>query len=208
MTIFSINCINLRNDLNIDIMRRVVMVVCAALLCVPLYIKSRPSQILSARPVFRALSSGRMLIKVSGAVQYQGIYEVPVNVLAEAVIKLASPIKPLEQITIKTAATVPLFNGQAVNLASLPDGTYHVIVDRMTVPECMILGIPLDISTMSEADFDRLPGIGPALAKRIVAYRQLNGGVLRFNDLTAIEGMGEKKLQLIQKLVQPAETNK
>ena len=208
MNIFSINCTNLRNDLNTDIMRRVVMVVCAALLCVPLYIKSRPSQILFARPAFRALSSGRMLIKVSGEVQHPGIYEVPVNALAESVIKMALPKKPLEQDTIKTAATVHLLNGQAVNLASLPDGTYHVIVDRMTVPECMILGIPLDISTMSEADFDRLPGIGPALAKRIVAYRQLNGGVLHVNDLTAIEGFSKKKLQLIQKFVQPTETNK
>jgi competence protein ComEA len=72
----------------------------------------------------------------------------------------------------------------------------------------MVLGIPLDISSMSEADFDRLPGIGPALAKRIVTYRQLNGGNLRFNDLAAIEGMGEKKLELIRKFVQPAVINK
>ena len=70
------------------------------------------------------------------------------------------------------------------------------------------LAISLDISTMSEADFDRLPGIGPALAKRIVTYRQLNGGVLHVNDLTAIEGISEKKLELIRKFVQPAETNK
>jgi competence protein ComEA len=48
---------------------------------------------------------------------------------------------------------------------------------------------------LNEADFDRLPGVGPALAKRIVEYRQNNGGILRVEDLLAIEGIGEKKYQ-------------
>jgi competence protein ComEA len=59
---------------------------------------------------------------------------------------------------------------------------------------------------MSKADFDHLPGIGPALAKRIALYRQNNGGMLQVSDLTAIEEIGEKKLELIRKYVQPAVT--
>jgi competence protein ComEA len=180
------------------------MVVFAALLVVPLYVKSRPGQNLSARPAFRVLSSGRMLIKVSGAVQYPGVYEVPANSLAITVINMAIPMTPLRQDIIKDAATVPLLNGYAVNLVVGAEGAPHIAVDMMTVAERMVLGIPLDISRMSETDFDRLPGIGPALAKRIVLYRQNNGGMLQVSDLTAIEGIGEKKLELIRKYVQPA----
>jgi len=184
------------------------MVVCAVLLFVPLYIKSRPSQNFSARPAFRVLSSGRMLIKVSGDVRNPGVYEVPANTLAATVIKMAHPVKPFGRDINKPIAALSLLNGQAVDLAIRSDGFGQITVTSMTVPERMVLGLPLDISSMREADFDRLPGIGPALAKRIVTYRQINGGILHFNDLTAIEGMGEKKLELIRKLVQPAETNK
>ena len=208
MTASTTNFTSPRNNLNTDIMRRVVMVVCAAFLLVSLYVKSRPSQNLSARPAFRILPSGRMLIKVSGDVRHPGIYEVPVNSVTVYVIKMALPVKPLGLVKNESIAAVPLLDGQAVNLDALPDGTYQITVGRMTVPECMVLGIPLDISSMSEADFDRLPGIGPALARRIVAHRQLNGGILHFNDLMAIEGMGEKKLELIRPFVQPAVINK
>ena len=189
-------------------MRRVVMVVCAALLIVPLIVKSRSSQNLSARPAFRVLSSGRILIKVSGDVIHPGTYDVTVNELAATVIKMAIPIKPLGQYNSENASTTPLLNGQAVNLATRSDGTHKIVVGLMSVPERIVLGIPLDISIMSEADFERLPGIGPALAKRIVAYRQINGGILRINDLVAIEGIGEKKLELIRKFVQPTVIHK
>ncbi|MEI6827076.1 MAG: helix-hairpin-helix domain-containing protein [Desulfuromonadales bacterium] len=194
--------------MNTETMRRAVMVVCAALLFVSLSVKSRPSQNLSARPAFRVLSSSKMLIKVSGDVHHPGIYAVPAKTLAISVIKMALPKLPLGQGNNETIASAPLLNGQAVDLATRTDGTYLVTVDVMTVPERMVLGIPLDISRMSEADFDRLPGIGPALAKRIVTYRQNNGGFLRFNDLIAIEGMGDKKLELMRTYIQPAVIHK
>ena len=196
------------NNLKTDIMRRVVMIVCAALVLLPLYINSRPSQNLSARPAFRVLSSGRMMIKVSGDVHHPGVYEVPANTMAVTATNMAQPLRPLGRLENETITAPPLQNGQTVTLAIQSDGTHKITFDRMTVPERMVLGIPLDISTMSEADFVRLPGIGPALAKRIVIHRQLNGGVLRVNDLGAIEGIGEKKLAMLRKFFPSAETNK
>jgi competence protein ComEA len=68
----------------------------------------------------------------------------------------------------------------------------------MSVSERITLGIPLDISVMNEVDFDKLPGIGPALAQRIIEFRQNNGGVLRVTDLAFIEGIGEKKYRKIK----------
>jgi len=182
------------------------MVVLAAFLLVPLYIKSRPSQNLSARSAFHVLSSGRMLIKVSGDVKHAGVYEVPANTMAATVIKMAQPIKPLGRVENKAGFTLPLHNGQAVTFDTRSDGTHHITLDRMTVPERIVLGIHLDLATMSEADFVRLPGIGPTLAKRIIEHRQLNGGILRINDLEAIEGIGAKKLDQLRKIIQPAET--
>lgn len=183
-------------------MRRVVLVVCAALLFVPVTMKSRKSRVIPAHTAFRALSSGSVLVKVSGNVLQPGIYEVPANSLAVSVIKMAHPVRPLRQPKSEPAAA-PLPIGSAVNLSVQPDGTYLLTTDKIGTSERLVLGIPLDISIMNEADFDRLPGIGPALARRIVEYRQKNGGVLNVNDLAAVEGIGEKKYKMIRACFQP-----
>lgn len=181
-----------------ETMRRVVMIVCAALLCVPVAMKSRKSQDIPELTAFRVLSSGRVFIKISGEVRNPGIYEVTANSLAASVINMAEPLHPLKQNIIDPSAARPLLNGSAVMLAVRPDGALLLTTDSMTVPERLILGIPLDISRMNEADFDRLPGIGPALARRIIEYRQNNGGFLRVDDLAAVEGIGEKKYNMMR----------
>jgi competence protein ComEA len=72
-------------------------------------------------------------------------------------------------------------------------GTAVITVGSLPVAQRLILRIPLDINAMDEADFVRVPGIGPVLAKRIVTYRQINGGFMAVQDLLAIEGIGPKK---------------
>lgn len=183
-------------------MRRVVIIACAALLCVPVALKSRKGRDIPPLTAFRILSSGRMSVKISGDVRHSGIYEVPANSLAASVINMAEPLRPLKQYMIHPSAARPLLNGSAVMLAVQPDGSLLLTMDNMAVPERLVLGIPLDISTMNEADFDRLPGIGPALAKRIVEYRQNNGGILRVDDLTAVDGIGENKYKMIRAFFQ------
>jgi competence protein ComEA len=178
-------------------MRRVVMVIFAALLFVPVAMKNRMSQEAPAPAVFCALPGGGISVKVSGDVKHPGVYEVPANTLASSVIIMAIPSRPLKQ-PMNDHSERPLLNGSAISLAVEADGTFLLTFGQMTVPERLVLGIPLDISTMSEADFDRLPGIGPALARLIVEYRQKNGGILRVGDLQAIEGIGKSKFRMLQ----------
>jgi competence protein ComEA len=51
----------------------------------------------------------------------------------------------------------------------------------------------LDINRASAADFEKLPGIGPELARRIVRYRARHGRFRRVEDLLAVRGIGLKK---------------
>lgn len=180
-------------------MQRVVMVVCAALLFMPLVLKSRMSKEPPAHTAFAVLPSGRIYVKVSGAVLHPGVYDVPANSMAGCVMKLAVRQSPLKRPLVATSAARPLLNGSAVSLSKQPDGSLLLAVDQMTVPEKMILGIPLDIGVMSEADFNCLPGIGPVLARRIVVWRHKNGGVLTVRDLAGIEGIGKMKYKIICK---------
>jgi len=60
---------------------------------------------------------------------------------------------------------------------------------------------PLDLNRATEQDFDALPGIGPKLAERIMAYRQSVGTFHSPDDLRAVKGIGKKKFERIRPLV-------
>lgn len=179
-----------------DNMQRVAILMCAALLLLPALIKSRKSQLHPALTAFSILSGSRVTVKISGDVAHPGIYQVSANKMAESVIIMAVPEHPLKRLTANPP-DVRLHNGSAFKLTRQPDGSHLLTSDIMTASERLTLGVPLDISTMNEADFDRLPGIGPALAKRITQYRQNNGGSIHLKDLQHIEGIGRKKFEQI-----------
>ena len=59
----------------------------------------------------------------------------------------------------------------------------------------------IDINTASAAELQTLPGVGPALASRIIQHRNQNGRFRRVSDLINVSGIGGKKLEAIEPLV-------
>ena len=57
------------------------------------------------------------------------------------------------------------------------------------------------LNRASAADLEALPGVGPVLAERIVAFRDANGPFSTVEDLLQIPGIGEAKLASIRDLV-------
>ena len=53
----------------------------------------------------------------------------------------------------------------------------------------------VNINVAGESGLARLPGIGPVLAARIAAYRDMHGNFKESRDLIEIRGIGEKKLE-------------
>ncbi|MFD8768266.1 ComEA family DNA-binding protein [Microbacterium oxydans] len=53
----------------------------------------------------------------------------------------------------------------------------------------------IDLNTADQAALETLPRIGPALAERIVAWREENGRFASIDDLLAVPGIGEKLLE-------------
>ena len=55
-----------------------------------------------------------------------------------------------------------------------------------------------DLNTVTSQQLQRIPGVGPALANRIVQFREKNGGFKRIEELLVIPGISEKKWRVLR----------
>ena len=60
---------------------------------------------------------------------------------------------------------------------------------------------PLDLNRATAQELTTLPGIGEVLAQRIVDYREAHGPFRSVDELIAVEGIGEGKLEKLRELV-------
>lgn len=52
----------------------------------------------------------------------------------------------------------------------------------------------IDINRASATELERLPGVGPAIAQRIIQYRAQNGPFRSVDDLILVKGIGPKRM--------------
>ena len=83
---------------------------------------------------------------------------------------------------------------------TLPD-PIEITSVRVLSPTFVDADKKLNLNTASAEELALLPGIGPVLAKRIVAYRQEHGPFQTIDALKQVSGIGDKLLERIQGLV-------
>ena len=83
------------------------------------------------------------------------------------------------------------------------------------MPGCVRLSPPLQIQTKSAAtatkrlnintataeELERLPGVGPIMAARIIQHRQTYGPFRRAEHLIAVRGLSDRRFRVISALV-------
>lgn len=72
---------------------------------------------------------------------------------------------------------------------------------RVTITTALSAQLPgaeeetaVDVNTADAAALQALPGVGPVLAERIVAWREANGPFTALEDLLKVEGIGQSTL--------------
>lgn len=94
----------------------------------------------------------------------------------------------------------------SVNLArELTDGEQIVIFKTGQAPQTQTGSVgaasQISLNRSSQAELEDLPGVGPALAQRIIDWRTANGGFKKKEDLLSISGIGEKLFAAIKNQV-------
>lgn len=78
--------------------------------------------------------------------------------------------------------------------------------DAPSHPDELLAGERININTADRETLMYLPGIGGALADRIIEYRSKNGAFNSVDELLAVSGIGEKMLDKLRDCVITEET--
>ena len=59
----------------------------------------------------------------------------------------------------------------------------------------------MNINTATQSELENLPGVGEAIANRIIEYRQQNGKFNKIEDLQNVKGIGDAKFNNMKEYV-------
>lgn len=121
-------------------------------------------------------------VHVAGEVSAPGLVLVASGSrVADAVAAAGGLLPTADPLGLNLAA--PVLDGQQVVVRAQGEGNPAVIEDGK-----------VHLNSATATDLERIDGVGPVLAARIVEYREANGPFQAVEDLLDVAGIGEAKL--------------
>ncbi|MCU0937455.1 MAG: ComEA family DNA-binding protein [Gammaproteobacteria bacterium] len=146
--------------------------------------------------VVQGAAARQTLVHVAGEVRRPGVYRIGGDARVIQAVRLAGG--PTRRADLS-----------GLNLAALVQDGQQVVVPRRAPPGAAAAGTPgggrgpVSLSRATPAELEALDGIGPALAARIVAWRQAHGGFASVDQLGEVPGIGDVRLEALRAQVVP-----
>lgn len=157
-------------------------------------------------PVTPPAPAAQISVHVVGEVTWPGLYDLPAGArLQDAITAAHGPTLIADLRRVNLAA--PLRDGDRVVVPRIVQPTYpfaraHSQAGPVPQPsEEGDAGPVVNVNTATAADLERLPGIGPVLARRIVEHREARGLFRRLDDLLEVQGIGPKLFRRLEPLL-------
>ena len=173
------------------IQRRTLGALAAVLIALSLFVVASGK---SEEVVIEAIAPTQMIapaliIDVTGEVVSPGVYELPAGSRVIDAIKAAGGARAKAALSDLNLARI-IKDGEQIYV----DPIYKAGASIRTGSKAAVPRGPININRASASELDSLDGIGPVIAKRIIAYRTTNGAFLAVEDLLKVSGIGDAKL--------------
>ena len=149
-----------------------------------------------------------LVVDVEGGIRSPGVYRLPLGSVVADAIKAAGGF---------TATADRERIAREMNQADLLGNNSKIYIFMTKDRDVVVVNAPPSSSTVSRfsqsseglinlntadvAELDILPGIGPALAQRIIDWRDEHNGFAIVEDITKVKGIGDSIFQNIKDLV-------
>ncbi|MEY4434805.1 MAG: hypothetical protein RIR16_845 [Actinomycetota bacterium] len=133
------------------------------------------------------VNDAKIFVHVIGEIKRPGIYQL-------------EPNSRIFDLIFQAGGFTEDANTASINLArELRDGEQLRVLNVSETPSTNdIESSTININSADAADLDRLPGIGPTLAQRIIDFRTANGFFTSINQLRKVSGIGQKLFDQIK----------
>ncbi|NVM21946.1 MAG: helix-hairpin-helix domain-containing protein [Desulfobacterales bacterium] len=144
------------------------------------------------------------IVEVTGAVKKPGIYAFHNPPTIHQAIRAAGG-------TTKSTLTplgVPpehLETGALLEVKPLGSQTAKLMLFQMSAGKRLSLGIPIEVNEAQVEDLALIPGVGQALARRIIEFRESHGPFKTWNDLRRVKGIGPRKVESFRSYLELAQ---
>ncbi|MZP31323.1 ComEA family DNA-binding protein [Heliobacterium undosum] len=160
-----------------------------------------------------AKAEKEIAVHVTGAVSKPGVYRLPAGSRVEDAIRLAEPLPDADVEGLNRAASltdgrqvlVPSRQGEGGEgnnrvTAAASSGQGLIKSGGSSSKQAGVSAL-ININQADAAELDRLPGVGPSTAQKILQYRETKGPFQRTEDLQNVPGIGPKKYADLKEMI-------
>lgn len=151
----------------------------------------------------------KIFVHISGAVQKPGLYEftdgarvkeaidqaIPTDKADIEALNLAEKITDGAKIVVpeKGQAQAPIASVSGGSSAGKSNSTKTGTTKNSASSTKLAPGEKVNINHADSGQLDKLPGVGPSTAQKIIDYRNANGGFKSIEEIKQVPGIGDKK---------------
>jgi competence protein ComEA len=140
-------------------------------------------------------SGSSLVVAVVGRVEKPGLVTLPAGArVADAIQAAGGPLPGTDLGFLNVARKVVDGEEIAVGVTPPPDA-------GITAPSGAAADGRVNLNTATADQLDTLPGVGPAMAQRIITYRTAHGGFHSIEELKQVSGIGDARYQDLKDLV-------
>ena len=144
---------------------------------------------------------GSVTVHVAGAVRRAGVYRLRASSrVNDALTRAGGATARADLDQVNLAAKVE--DGRQILVPRRPPKSAPVAASAPAAPgQPAVPGqptVPVNLNTATPEQLDTLPGVGPATAQKILAYRQEHGGFRSVAELDRVSGIGPAKMAALR----------